>query len=308
MFGFQEYVVPSVALLFSVMMIGACGRSDPVGQLRKSGELPLPDGVAGWQAAEAVQRWDPETIFSYIDGHAEVYLAYGMQSSRSRRYSGPEGEPDIVLDIFEMASAEDAYGVFTHDQDGDEVAVGQGGLYRFGWLSFWKGPYFVSISAEDDTDVARRAVLELGRAVDATIKGGTGPPRLVRDLPDEGLVPRSIRFLRSYQILNTHLYLGGDDPFGLGPDTSAVLASYAGAPGESRLLLVEHPDAARARSAAASIAARFLGGEVDGGPSQADDGRWYGLRVGGNSLAVVLAADDAETVKLMLERVKRGGS
>ena len=67
--------------------------------------VALPVEVEGWRATGEREVWDTETIFSYIDGHAEVYLAYGMKRCISQRYSGPEGEPEIVVDLFEVGSS-----------------------------------------------------------------------------------------------------------------------------------------------------------------------------------------------------------
>ena len=33
-----------------------------------------------------------------------------------------DGKPDIVVDAFDMGSSEDAFGVFTHDLDGEDAA------------------------------------------------------------------------------------------------------------------------------------------------------------------------------------------
>ena len=106
----------------------------------------LPNQIKGWIAEPEDRFFDDETIFDYIDGAGEVYRAYNMRKCLSRRYTTPKGPP-ISLDIFEMASSEDAFGVFTHDQDGEALDVGQGALYRSGWLSFWKDRFFVSIYA-----------------------------------------------------------------------------------------------------------------------------------------------------------------
>jgi len=76
----------------------------------------LPEKVMDWTKSGEDQIYDDRTIFDYIDGAAEVYRAYGMKRCFSRRYSGPEGSA-MILDIFEMASPQDAFGVFTHDLD-----------------------------------------------------------------------------------------------------------------------------------------------------------------------------------------------
>jgi len=115
----------------------------------------LPDEASGWKAVAPDDHYDPRTIFQYIDGHGEVYLAYGMAACHARRYVGPEGEGAAVVDMFEMASPADAFGVFTHSREGNSVAVGQGASFGFGTLSFWKGRHFVSVSAEQETERAR---------------------------------------------------------------------------------------------------------------------------------------------------------
>ena len=148
----------------------------------------LPSSVEGWSAEGPATVYDPQSIYSYIDGHAEVYLAYGMSRCLARRYTAPEGESDLVLDIFEMGSPADAYGVFTHDTDGEPVGIGDGSLYRYGWLSFWQDRFFVSLMAEGESERAEQAVLELGRAVAALLPAtGSSAPAIVSALPAAGV-------------------------------------------------------------------------------------------------------------------------
>jgi hypothetical protein len=97
-------------------------------------ELPLE--IMGWKAVSEDRIFDRTTIYSYINGGAEVYKAYDMQSCLSRRYA-ITGGPDIILDIFDMGSPQNAFGVFTHDTDGKVIDVGQEGRLRPGWLNFW---------------------------------------------------------------------------------------------------------------------------------------------------------------------------
>jgi hypothetical protein len=220
----------------------SCSESPPATGGHETVNPELPREAAGWRAVGEGQIYDTESIYSYIDGHAEVYMAYGMVRCMSRRYSGPEGEPDIVLDLFEQASPTDAFGVFTHDRDGEEVEIGQGGLFRHGWLSFWKGHWFGSVYAEGESEASAEAVLALGRAAaDAIAEVGEVPP-LVAELPADGLDPRSVRFLHTQEILNGVVYLGYDNVLRFGPDVDAVLGRYENSSGRGWLLLVDYPD------------------------------------------------------------------
>jgi hypothetical protein len=243
-----RWIVPAIGVVSVGLMTSCSGREPPTGESDAAGPR-LPQEAAGWEAVADAQIYDTESIYSYIDGHAEVYMAYGMVRCISRRYSGPEGEPDVVLDLFEQASPADAFGVFTHDRDGEDVEVGQGGLFRHGWLSFWKGKWFGSVYAEGESDASAEAVIALGRAVADSIQEIGEVPAMVADLPGDGLDSRSVRFLHTQEILNGVVYLGYENALRLGPEIDAVVGRYTRAEGTGWLLLVKYPDEALAGQA-----------------------------------------------------------
>ena len=264
----RSLVVPLVVMLMS------CSQGPPVGGESGSLHESLPAELGGWRALDEDSVYDTESIYSYIDGHAEVYMAYGMVRCVSRRYSGPEGEPDIVLDLFEQASAADAFGVFTHDRDGEEVDIGQGGLFRHGWLSFWKGHWFGSVYAEGESEASKEAVLALGLAAADTMTEVGEVPALVAELPEDGLDPRSVRFLHTQEILNGVVYLGYENALQFGPEVDAVVGRYQRPEGGGWLLLVDYPDDASAEVAE--------GGAIEAG---------IAVRRQGSRLAAVLAPE-----------------
>lgn len=196
--------------------------------------------------------YDEKTIFSYINGGAEVYKAYNMRQCLSRRYTKLEG-PSIILDIFDMGSAEDAFGVFTHDTDGKAVDIGQDARFRPGWLSFWKHRYFVSIYAEEDTASAENAVDALGRKVSACIPQKGAKPDILLSLPADGLDVENIRYLHHPVILNYHFYLSDENILNLAAETKAVLANYRTGGQSARLLLISYPDEKKAKKSHAGI-------------------------------------------------------
>jgi len=236
-----SWAAPAVGtLLVGILM--ACVAEPPPGDELELVTAALPFEAAGWRARGDDEIYGTDTIFQYIDGQAEVYLAYGMKRCLARRYSGPEGEPDIVLDLFELASAEDAYGVFTHDRDGDDIDIGQGALLRTGWLSFWKGRWFGSVYSEGESQPAYDAVIAIARAAADAIAEEGEAPALVSELPVEGLDPQSVRFFHTQEILNSVVYLGFDNVLRFGPETDAVLGNYQRQDGSGWLLLVDYPD------------------------------------------------------------------
>jgi len=259
--------------------------------------------TGAWTAHDPDSTYDGETIFDYIDGAGEVYRAYNMRECLSRRYTAT-GLPTIVLDIFDMGSSEDAFGVFTHDRDGKTVDVGQEGLYRQGWLSFWKGRFFVSIYMERETVDAKEAAYHLARAVDSLI-GDEGPkPPILRKLPPEGLQDRSVRYLHHPLLLNYHYYLSDENILNLGKETDALLASYSRGGKRARFLLVHYPSPERARGAHEKFLASYLPEGGTGGAVLLENGKWSAALRKGSLLAVVLEADSRLLAESLLREVK----
>lgn len=264
----------------------------------------IPRSTGDWTAQDPDRAYDAETIFDYIDGAGEVYRAYNMRGCLSRRYTAG-GAPAIVLDVFDMGTSEDAFGVFTHDRDGEPVKAGQDGLYRPGWLSFWKGRFFVSIYAERETEAAKEAVFALAGAVDSLIREGGKKPRILDKLPPGGLEERSVRFLHHPMLLNHHYYLADENLLSLGPETDVLLASYRRKGERARLLLARYPGEEKAREAHREFLAHYL---PEGGGKEAvrlENGRWSAAAVEGRVLAIVL---EAESRGLAEDLLKETGS
>lgn len=287
---------------FMLVVLAACGGRGGGSQLARI-RAEVPNEVLGWRAIDRGEVYDEESIYSYIDGHAEVYLAYGMERCLALRFAGPEGEADIVLDVFELASPADAYGVFTYDRDGESVDIGREALFRYGWLSFWRGPFFVSVTAEVESPAARAAVLAIGDAVSTLIESDGDPPEIVAELPEQGLDTNSIRYLHSQQILDTHLWLGEGDLFGLTPEAEAALARIVRNGHSAHLMLVDYPDEAQAASAEAAVAERLVGGKPGSGPGSDPAGRWHAVRRQEARLAVVVGAATEEMATELLDEV-----
>ena len=75
--------------------------------------MDLPDQIGDWARQDAPERYDRETIFDYIDGAGEVYRSYGFSNVFIARYARA-GTPEISLELFDMGTSEDAYGVFSY--------------------------------------------------------------------------------------------------------------------------------------------------------------------------------------------------
>jgi hypothetical protein len=259
----------------------------------------LPEKALNWTRAEADQFHDSQTMFDSIDGAGEVYRAYNMQRCLSRRYVSPDG-PAIVLDIFEMASSSDAFGAFTHDPDGEQLAVGQGGVYRSGWLGFWKDRFFVSLYSDEETEAAKQALLDLAGKVAFLIRKEGTKPQLLARLPKKGLQPASVRYFHDHPVLNRHYFMSTENILCLGGKTDAVLAAYQVKEGAAQILMVIYPDAEKAKEAHSNFLKHYLPDADPSGLAMLENKKWCGASFKGPLLAVVLEADSREIARDLL--------
>jgi hypothetical protein len=262
----------------------------------------LPDKVDRWSRVEPSATYAPATLSSYIDGGAELYLSYNFKGSLAVKYRDAS-ENEIAVDIFDMGSSYDAFGVFAHTRETDTKDFGQGSEYAAGLLTFWKGRFYVSVLAYPETPASKNAVTALGKAIESGIKDDGPLPPILALLPTENLQPETVRYFHHYIWLNSFSFVSNENVLNIGSDTPATLAKYK-TPGSSLfLLLVRYPDAPRAEAAAKQFDEKILGGTKDG-IKQTEGGRWSGLKRRGALLGIVLNAADAASVGNILSKLK----
>jgi hypothetical protein len=275
-----------------------CGRENAM-----SFDIPIPREIQGWKVHDEVKTYTRDTIFEYIDGAGEVYRMYGFRKLEVYRYT-KDNEPDIVLEVFDMSTSEDAFGVFAHGREGDEAGIGQGSEDRGGLLCFWKDKYFVSAYAEGESEDARKAVLNLGEAVSDGIPTSGSKPEILRLLPQEGLIENTIRFFHTHVSLNYHYFLADSNILNLDENTDAVLARYERPEGKPLLLLIGYPTEELAQNAFVSFMTAYMPEAPETNMVQTEDGTWVTAKVERDIVAVVFDATNSDQASELLDAVK----
>ena len=260
----------------------------------------VPAEIQGW-AVEEDQSFNPETIFNYIDGAGEVYRSYNFRRLFARRMTRA-GRPALIVDLFDMGSAADAFGVFSHDVEGEEARIGQGSTYQGGLLSFWKDRYFVSVYAEEETEETRTAVYGLAGKVAAAIPGVGAMPELVAALPGESLDPRSVRYFHNHLVLNIHYFVSQDNILRLDQKTEAVMGLYGEKGSLGRLLIARYPDADLAREALSSFYRAYLPEGKETRAVRTENRKWTAARLLWDRVAIVFDAPTETEAGILLAR------
>lgn len=257
----------------------------------------LPGQMGPW-ALSSDTVYTPDNLYEYINGGAELYISYGFRKVLSKVYSA-DNQPDIIVDIFDMNSSKDAYGVFMYSAEDVSDLVGQGTQYNEGFMLFWMDHYFISILAYPETPESKEVMMEIARTLEKEIGRKGELPGILDYLPSNGLDKQSIRYFHHYAWLNSHYYIAGENILMIDDKTDAVLARYGKADHRSILLIVEYPSGERAAEASSEFTTNYLPELLGQHSLQVEDGTYTGIIREDNILIIVFnAASEKETEKL----------
>ena len=180
---------------------------------------PLPAGAVAKQSAIF---YGPDNLHEYMDGAADIFVLYGIHQLLHVDLRAKSA--DISVDVFDMGSADSAFGMYAAERSPDShfIAIGAEGYQYEGMLNFLQDRYYVKLlGIGDGTDTILDAV---ARVLSARI--GTNPalPALLSSLPKGNRKPHSEQYMPT-------------DPLGhafLGP---AYMVAYQSGDQESKLFV-----------------------------------------------------------------------
>lgn len=169
---------------FLILLLCGCAAEKPT---------HLPDD---WKPQGPPETYEGEDLFIYINGGAEIYQEYGFQRVRVQEYA--LGDRSITREIYEMDDAASAYGLFTFKRGkrGASLDLGGGARLEGYYLNFWKGNFQVTLTGHDEDPETVSGLKSLARAAVEGISAPGTVPVLVGALPEEGLLPWSVKYLK----------------------------------------------------------------------------------------------------------------
>ena len=315
----------------------AMHQSHPATDSRNPSEAPvrLPAVVGNWKHKDQTRIITAKTIFDYMDGAGELYIGYRFRQLEVHEYAS-KGADDILVELYWMASSDDAFGLLSGDWGGEAVSPKTGNpaagparagpwpraLYGAGLLRVWADNLYARVLAQNETDASRKAVLEIGRAI-AAGRREPAPPRLALIMPGKvepgfSLQQDRLCFFRSHLVLNSVYFLSPSNILDLGLGAEAVIASYK-AQGQGkqksavRLLVIRYPDADAGRKAVGHFIRTYLPEKkaaIPAGSSatreilKIEDG-WVGYSLSGALLTLVFECPTREIAGNFLDRATK---
>ncbi len=257
-------IVLSILLCLLIGGAPVSGEPPPAGKpIPTSEELLLPQVLPPPQALPGGLELDQpialypgnEMLFKLIDGAGETHIRFGFKVVLQAIYRWKDSEHKVILQVYEMDSDYNAYGLYTvQNYPGTvDLKIGHEGNLQVSVVLFWKDRFFARLeSTSDDADIIKK-VVEFARAVARRIpKTGSKPP-LVALLPLKNQLPKTIKFFhhqKIFQNIDYLPYLGKENVLRLGAGVDMVTARYkSGAQREVTLFVIQYPSAEEASRA-----------------------------------------------------------
>ena len=271
------------------------------------------DRIPGWTRTGELETYTKEGLYGYMDGGAEIVLPYGFRELSVVRFVPETGEArELVLEVYRMATAEDAFGLYSTKLEGGETAVP--GVRCDSWItagqaSLVKGDYLVNVMASDAAD---GEIAAFTAAMESTIPGeGTVRPKGMDFLPREGMILSSGRYIKGpVAARNESPFLEGEIwGFGAPGERAAVAfsAKYGAYPSISKMVVVEFARAPEAGPVEEAVLASFNeylqdvrseDGVVEG---RNETGRWFLFATKDAAAVLVLNDTDESAARARLE-------
>ena len=237
--------------LGAVLLVVGCGHIAP-----SDSAFPASDVVPGWTPVDAVQVFDHENLYDLVNGQADSFFVYGFEQVRVQTYESATGG-QLRVEIWQMDTASNAYGLYTMLRSGEPVSIGNLGNADPGRrVDFWQDRAFVHVFSFAPEDAV--TLESFAAEVSGSLPSGGRQPKLIERLPQEGRVERSEVYFHQETSIQDRLWLGGQNVLSLGPETDAVLAQYAIGDVTAWLLLVEYPGGAAADAALEALIAHGI--------------------------------------------------
>jgi len=151
----------------------------------ESSGFPVADG---WAQTGEVLTYSADELWEYINGAAELFVEYDVQTCQTADLAS--GEVTVTVDLYDMASPLQAFGVYQRESAGGDVELAGAVAASISppyQALLVKGSTYLKVNVFEGelTDATGRQLLE---GLAAALPGTAGLPAELASLPQNGMV------------------------------------------------------------------------------------------------------------------------
>lgn len=167
-----------------------------------AGDFPK---IKGYKQDGEVRTYSADNLWEYIDGGADIFIDYGFQNLRSCDFTS--GEMTITIDIYDMGTSLNAFGIYTSERppEAEKLKYGVEAVLSPPYQALLlKDVYYVKIDVLEG-DLTQKNGVQLLQAVADALPGSERYPAVFGNLPTTGRIAGSERFVKKSYLGLTEL-------------------------------------------------------------------------------------------------------
>ncbi len=152
--------------------------------------------VSGWKQVGEIQTFDPNTLYEYINGGADLYLANDFEELKVAEYQNDK-KAAVTVDVYRHRTPIHAFGIYSQERfpGASLIDVGVQGYQEKHALNFLSGNTYVKITGYDTGAEDPGILLTFAKAVAGNLGDKGAFPAIVTTFPAEGKVKNSEKFI-----------------------------------------------------------------------------------------------------------------
>ncbi len=177
----------AIVFLLGILLLGAPGAA------AKDVRFPR---IAGWQLSAEIQRFEPKTLYEYINGAADLYLACGFEELKVAEYGNGQ-KASVIVELYRQRTSRDAFGIYSQERlpEAAVLPVGAEGYIAVNILNFVAGRYYVKISSANTGAEDREVLRRFAGSMAAELGEAGGLPAPLALFPAEGKRVNSEKYI-----------------------------------------------------------------------------------------------------------------
>jgi len=169
--------------------------------------------MEGFKLTDGPTRYTPQTLFEYIDGGADSFLAFDFEELSAATYESAQ-KVSITADLYRHRDATRAFGIYSQERPAGTTAlpVGTEGHAGSDYLLFVSGAYYVKLSQAGPGPSVLRAFAD---KIAARLPGPKEAPPVLKLFPDKGKRARAEKLTAKDFLGHAFLHDGATAPYEL---------------------------------------------------------------------------------------------
>jgi hypothetical protein len=161
----------------------------------QAADLKFPS-VSGWKQVGEIQTFNPNTLYEYINGGADLYLAYDFEELKVAEYQNSK-KASVTVDVYRHRTPTHAFGVYSQERvpGANFIDVGIQGYQERHALNFLSGNTYVKITGYDIEPEDQTTLPAFAKAVAGNLGEKGAFPSILTAFPAEGKIRNSEKFI-----------------------------------------------------------------------------------------------------------------